>query len=238
MLLRALRHLLLGLGISSAFGAMAATNVYTQLPGNSLADTSAVWNNPGDPGFTWSLDGDEQAWAYFGLPASVSFDRIGWWGSNADGNFAVDLFSANCFSCSANWVTTDGAFSPNLLGASLFSPAQVHKSQVSANLYSYYIDLPSAITLDGSSPYYALSVVNNYSSQPFQWANATSGIGSHLRYIVGQSMFLNAPANLAFVLTDTSLPAPPVPEPETYLMLLAGLGLIGGIAQHKAKSRS
>lgn len=217
--------------LALAYNAQAAVDVYSQTPTSSFADTSAIWNNPGDPGFTWSLDWDMEAWAYFSLPSSATFNRITWYGSNTDGNFAVDLFAASCYSCSLSWVGTEGQFTTNLLSQSLYSQAQVHKTQVSGSLYAYYIDLPTSLTLNGQSPYYALSVVNNYTAQPFQWSTASSGMGSHLHYIVGQAMVLNASGGLAFTLTDTT--AVPVPEPETYALLLAGLGVVGVAARRR-----
>jgi hypothetical protein len=90
-----------------------------------------------------------------------------------------------------------------------FSQAQVHKTLVSGNLYSYYIDLTSTITLD-STKTYALSVVNSYTSLPFSWALSNTS-GSHLQYVVGQAMFLRAPGDMAFTLTNTAVSAVPVP---------------------------
>lgn len=211
--------------------ANAAVDVYSQAPNSVFGDTSAVWNDPGDPGFNWSLDMDMEAWAYFSLPASVSFDRISWYGSNADGDFAVDLFAATCYSCGLSWAGTEGDFVNNLLDTALYSQQDVHKTQVSGNLYSYYIDLPTMLTLDGSSPYYGLSVVNNYTSKPFQWSGSESGLGSHLYFIVGQAMVLSKSGDLAFTLTDTT--AAPVPEPETYAMFLVGLAALGVVARRR-----
>ncbi|MEW5787959.1 MAG: PEPxxWA-CTERM sorting domain-containing protein [Pseudomonadota bacterium] len=211
-----------------------AVDVYSQAPTGTFADTSAVWNDPHDPGFNWSLDGDKEVWSYFTLPSSVTFDRISWYGSNTDGDFAVDLFAATCYSCGLSWAGTEGDFTNNLLATSLFSQAEVHKTLLSGNTYSYYIDLPTAITLDGSSPYYALSIVNNYTSKPFQWSAASSGLGSHLYFIVGQAMVLSTSGNLAFTLTDTM--AVPVPEPETYALLIAGLGMVGAAVRRRRKA--
>lgn len=231
------RVLVLASIVASTFTieAYASTVAYTQAPNQNLADSSAVWNNPADPGFTWTLDQDIQAWAYFKVGTNVSFNRIGWYGSNADGNFAVDLYSASCFSCSASWASTSGTFTNNLLqNTASYIQADIHKTLVSGNLYSYYIDLPSTLTLDHNSPYYALSVVNNYTASPFQWAASADGIGYHLHYIVGQAMFLNSPGNLAFTLTNTNVSA--VPEPENYALILASLGLIGVMARWRRRT--
>jgi PEP-CTERM motif len=211
--------------------ATAATSVYSQAPNAVFQDVSAVADFPADPGFTWTLDQDEQAWAYFSIPKSISFDRVGWYGSNADGKFAVNMFAASCFSCGANQVQTDGTFVNSLLpNNGAYDLAQVHKTQVSGNLYSYYINLPSQVTL-GTGSAYAISVVNNYSALPFLWAGSDTGSGVHLHFVIGQAMFLRSPGNLAFSLSQTTVS--PVPEPATYLMLCAGLILVFGIARKR-----
>jgi hypothetical protein len=212
--------------LSSAVG-HAATDVYSQPQSGSFINTSAVLNAAGDPGFNWTSDSDEQVWAYFSLPTAVTFNRISWYGSNTDGNFAVDLFAASCFSCSANLVGGSGTFSNNLLpnpgNSGPYSQTQVHKTQIgTSNVYSYYIDLAAPVTL-GTTGAYAISAINNYSTLPFLWAGSGAGSGTYLQYVVGQSVFLPAPGNLAFTLTNTTA----VPEPGTGLSLSVGLGLIG-----------
>ncbi len=213
--------------------AQAATDVYSQPQNGAFVATSAVYNvGAADPGFTWSLDQDEEIWAYFSLPANVSFNRISWYGSSADGNFGVDLFAASCFSCGVNLVQTSGTFSSNLLSsAGPYTPAQVHMTLVTGSIYSYYVDLPSTVSLSASSAY-AISVVNNYVSSPFLWAGSGTGSGTHLQYVVGQAMFLPGPGNLAFTLTNTA----PVPEPAAFWMLALGLGVVWGRSR-KATSR-
>jgi hypothetical protein len=209
----------------------AATDVYVQPPTGGFANTSAVYNvGVADPGFTWSLDQDEEIWAYFSLPASVSFNRISWYGSNTDGNFAVDLFAASCFSCGINMVQTDGTFSSNLLlSPGPFSPADIHKFLVGGSVYSYSIDLASLVTLSASSAY-AISVVNNYSSLPFLWSGSNTGSGRYVQYVIGQAIVLPAPGNLAFALTNTAA----VPEPSSIWMTLFGLATILGSLRKKA----
>lgn len=212
----------------------AATVVYSQPQNGLLAATSAVYNvGAADPGFTWSLDQDEQIWAYFTVPSTVTFDRISWNGSSADGNFAVDLFAASCFSCGATQVQTDGTFSSNLLpNSGPYGAGQVHMTPLTtAGIYSYYIDLSAPVTLTGTDTY-AISVVNNYTSSPFIWAGSATGSGTHLQFVVGQAMFLPGPGNLSFALSDIA----PVPEPSTASMLILAMGAAWG-ARYKAGSR-
>jgi hypothetical protein len=210
--------------------ASAATDVYVQPPTGVFANTSAVYNvGVADPGFTWSLDQDEEIWAYFSIPASVSFNRISWYGSNTDGNFAVDLFAASCFSCGVNMVQTDGTFSSNLLSSpGPFSQAEIHKSLVGGSVYSYYIDLASPVTLSASSAY-AISVVNNYSSMSFLWSGSNTGSGRYVQYVIGQAIVLPAPGNVAFALTNTAA----VPEPASFWMIVSGLAAILALAKRR-----
>ncbi len=214
--------------------AHAFTDVFSQTPNTAFSATSAVYNLSNDPGFTWSLDQDEEAWAYFSVPTDASFNRISWYGSNSDGEFAVDFFSASCFSCGANRVGSNGKFTNSLLpNPGPFSQAQVNKTLVSGGLYSYYIDLASRLTLDHTS-LYALSIVNNYTTTPFNWSGSNAVNGFHLDYIVGRASFLRAPGSLAFTLTDTTVSA--VPLPASAWLLGSGLVYLFGFSR-KSKTR-
>ena len=206
----------------------AATDVYSQPPSGSVIKNSAVLNATSDPGFQWTSDSDQELWAYFKLPSALTFNQVSWYGSNADGSFAVDLFSATCFSCSPVLVGGDGTFGGNLLSsAGPYSQTQVQKSLVAgtSNIYAYTINLPASVTLPvlPTTSYYVISVVNNYSLLPFQWAGSGTGLGTYLQYTVGQAMFLPGPGNPAFTLTNTAA----VPEPAAAMTLSVGLALIG-----------
>jgi hypothetical protein len=208
---------------AAAATSQAAVDVYSQPPGTTYADVSAIRYDPADPGFTWAVDSDEQAWAYFAVAGSVSFNRVTWYGSAADGDFAVALFQASCFSCSLSPVGTGGDSANNLLPHNAaYAPASVSKVLLPSGMTAYSIDLPSALTLSGS-PAYALTVVNNFTAAPFLWAASGTGSGVHIHYIVGQARVLSSPGNLAFTLTNTAA----VPEPTAAGLLGAGLGLLG-----------
>lgn len=204
--------------IFCSFRVHAAIDVYTQAPVANSFVQSAVLNATGDPGFNWTTDTDQEIWDYFSVASITSFNRISWFGTQGDGNFAVDLFSATCFSCGATQVNGNGNFAHTttsynsitlLPNPGPFSVAQIHETLVSSNLYSYYIDLASTLTLDPNQSY-ALSVVNNYTSSPFAWELSNTN-GSHLQFNVGQAMFLPGSGNMAFTLTNTTVSTVPVP---------------------------
>lgn len=187
-----LRAAALSLVLSPAIApasAAAAVDIFVQPPGGGFAHRSAVRNLPTDPGFTWSLNDDEQVWAYFRVPTPGQFDRVSWVGSAADPVFAVDFYTASCFSCGVSLVPTDGDFPHSLLGLpGPFGARDLHITALGGGLFSYGLDLPAPVAVVPGT-WYALSVVNNYTTQRFQWAQSLPVDGqdpaSGLRYIVG-----------------------------------------------------
>ncbi len=233
--------------IASLFSidAYASTVVYEQAPNTNYFSQSAVFNDPTDTGFNWTIGTDSQSFEYFGVASNISFNRIGWYGNNADGDFAVDLFSETCYSCGATPVNGSGTFthassvyeSATLLpNPGPFSQAQVHKALVSGSLFSYYIDLTSTLTLDHTQGY-ALSVVNNYSSLPFGWALSNT-TGNHVQYAQAYAgyKFLPSYGDLAFTLTNTLVSA--VPLPAAVWLMLTGLMTMLGVNSRRSRCKN
>ena len=231
------RIFVLSVSLFSA-SSFASTAVYDQAPVTTGAGISShVFNVTTDPGFTFSLDSDTQAWAYFNLTSSASFNQITWYGAGSQsiGNFAVGLIATTCAGCYPVRVSTGGSFAGNLLSPnqSLYDPSQISASLVTGttDIYAYTIDLSSMVTLDASSPYYALSVVNNGGS--FFWAASNTGNGN-ANYTAGTGWY-SGNTSLAFTLSNTNPITSPVPEPPAYALMLSGLGMIGFIALRRRK---
>ena len=78
------------------------------------------------------------------------------------------------------------------------------------------------------------TTVSGYFNNAFIFSNANNSALTHIDFSL-QNNRTNDPISVNFdnfSLTAASVPAP-IPEPETYAMLLAGLGLLGFIAQRK-----
>lgn len=213
-----------------------ASVVYTQAPATTPSfATSAYINFANDQGFNGNSDADSQIWATFKTASNISFNRITWYGSASDGNFAIDFHTTTqvCPSCGLSWVNSSGSYAATSSNTEVlptsgpYTNAQVHETLVSGSLYSYYIDLPTKVALD-STKLNVISFVNNYSSLPFGWASSSTGNSTSMDWVVGRAILLNRPGYFAFTLSDTTVSAVPVPSAVwLFGSVLAGLGIIG-----------
>jgi hypothetical protein len=89
----------------------------------------------------------------------------------------------------------------------------------------------SAILINGSSIGYSQSGVLNYGS----WASFTVGSGLHsgINTLTFDVYNESGPSGLRVNFNGTGSVLNPVPEPETYAMMLAGLGMMGFIARRR-----
>jgi hypothetical protein len=220
----------------STMSAQATTVVFNNASNGALRIQSAVYNLSTDPGFQWGMDGDQQAYDYFHVNSAITFDRINWTGSNSDGDFAVGMFTATCFSCGASLATSGGTISNSILpSAGPFTQTQVHKTLLSSGLYSYHVDLASSVTLDPKTFNYGLTITNNYTTDPFAWGGSDSTVNT--RFLIDSSLyskFLPSPGQLAFSLSSEAAPVSAVPLPATGLMLLGGLGVLAARRSRRA----
>lgn len=139
-------------------------------------------------------------------------------------------------------VATAGSFAQEFefLTGSSYDPnnAIIYASSQS----SLFSDLRIEIFAPGaSSPLYDVtgSVVGGLRKASFVDRDVASNLASNSGYKLLVSGFANS-AGASFGISGTYISSiaaiPPVPEPESYAMWLAGLGLIGGIAFRKSKS--
>jgi hypothetical protein len=78
----------------------------------------------------------------------------------------------------------------------------------------------------------ALNTVNNYSNYSFDVGTDLAAGGNYvLRFAAVTNL-----AQMQVGIDNVSLNVTPVPEPESYAMLLAGLGLLGGVAARRRKN--
>ena len=217
-----------------------AAVVYNQAPIAGSGYNSSYVNLSTDPGFNGNSDADQQVWATFSVPATTTFNQITWYGNQADINFAVDLHytTANCPSCGLVNVSTSGSYSTANVAnelmptAGAYTSAQVQQALISPGLYSYTLDLPTAVTLTTAN-LYVLSVVNNYSAgNPFIWANSATGNGVSMDFVVGRASFLTMPGYFAFTLSNTAAVAAPLPT-TAWLFLSGVIGFYGMIRKSK-----
>ncbi len=220
-----------------------ASVVYSQAPIAGSGYNSSYVNLASDPGFNGNSDADQQVWATFSVAAKTTFNEITWYGNQADINFAVDLHAttANCPSCGLVNVGTSGSYSTANVATELmptsgaYDSSQVKQALISPGLYSYTLDLPTAVTLTTAN-LYVLSVVNNYSAgNPFIWANSATGNGVSMDFVVGRASFLTMPGYFAFTLSNTAVAAVPIPT-TAWLFLSGVIGFYGMIRKPKTAS--
>ena len=90
-----------------------------------------------------------------------------------------------------------------------------------------------SVNLDGNTIW---SGTPGTSWQTFSASLQNVGAGLHTLSFVGTN--LNRAADTSVFVDNVKMSVTPVPEPETYAMLLAGLGLMGGVARRRKAARS
>ena len=197
--------------------------------------------NPNSPAYFSDADGVLlNAVATKAQVTAGKINGVEWWGLYADpnqeGSGAQDFFTLSFY---AGGGATPGA----LVGSfALGSGNRVATGNKPFNYYNQYFYSASFADFDLSAGPYFVSIVDaNPSASDWAWQEIGSlgGVGGASRNATSGIWAVNPSANTAFRLTYTEpvvIPSP-VPEPETYALMLAGLGLLAVVARRRKAAR-
>ncbi len=187
---------------------------------------AVIYDNGGPDGSRgwWSdFDGSNQQMAdNFVLGAgSNTITGVNWSGSYYSTNSpaTTDNFLIRIFGDLGGVPDTNPIYSFSVGNAVNRVDSGIDDATWSIDIYNYSAAIPSTTLVAGTT--YWLSVVNDTSgyTDDWLWENSNPVGGSAFRLGDGNSWSAHS-TELAFQITA-------VPEPETYAMLLAGLGLLG-----------
>lgn len=206
----------LGWGLPAA----AATVVYD----NGGADGSRGWWSD----FDGALQPFQQMADQFVLSAgSNTITGVNWSGSYYASNTptAADNFVIRIFGDSGGVPDINPIYSFNIGNAVTRADSGIDDATWSIDIYNYSAAITSTTLTAGTT--YWLSVVNDTSgaTDDWLWENSNS-VGSNAFRLGDGNSWSSHNTELAFQITA-------VPEPETYAMLLAGLGLLGFMAYRR-----
>jgi len=172
-------------------------------------------------------------------PVASTVNGIEWWGfydnPAAEGSGADDSFTLNFYAGAAS---TPGA----LVGSfALGTGSRVATGNMPFNYYhQYYYSASFADFALSGGPYFVSVVDSNPSASEWAWQQTGSlgGLGVASRNISG-AWIVSTGTNTAFRLTYTAptVVTSPVPEPQTYAMLLVGLAMLAAVRRRSTASR-
>jgi hypothetical protein len=213
-----IKHAALTLALVATFGTAQATSLVANMP---TANVDIVASSFGGTLLASAITNVSNL-SYNGIARSAVYDT----GTGLDFYYQ---FSNN--TSSVNGIERFTAFNFASLGASAISVYQT-----AANFGIFAKGTESSDYADRSlSNVIGFSFVPNGASKINPgFTSFTQVIRTNARsYTAGNFGILDGVASNA----GAFAPAAPVPEPETYAMLLAGLGLMGGIARRKLKNK-
>lgn len=185
----------------------------TELIGNGGFETNNL--STFSSGYAYAGQVTADAWAFTG-GAGVSLNNTDWGGTTAAPSTAF-AFLQNTASISQTFSTT---------GSSNFTIGFDLAQRTNWGTTGQVV----GVSLDGNplSQVY-VSSANGWSAESFSAMNI--GAGSHTLTFTGLNP--KGEADTTGFIDNVSVMAAPVPEPETYGMLLAGLGLLGFVSRRK-----
>lgn len=176
--------------------------------------------------------------------ANTSFEQTTVGGSYAYGNVASDWSFSSSAGVSANGTAWQGSTVTGNHFAFLQNTAAISQTFISSSQYNYVFSFDVALRPNynaGQQVVVQLDGIQIASFTPtITWSNATAsvlnvGAGTHTLAFLGTNP-TGARDTSAFI-DRVAMNVTPVPEPETYAMLLAGLGLMGAIARRRKASQ-
>jgi hypothetical protein len=188
----------------------------------------------GSRGFWSDLDQGQEMADNFVLGAGDhTITDVSWSGSYYSSNVpvATDAFTIRIFADSLGLPTTVPLLSFNVGNAVNRVDSGINDGYLGLDIYNYSASI-TATTLTAGTTYW-LSIVNNTAGNTVNWLWESSASTGNDAYRSNSSNDWNVASpvmELAFQLNDT---APAVPEPETWGMLLAGVGLVGAAARRR-----
>lgn len=229
------------IALSLASATAHAAVVYSQAPSPAGGQFQSSWWSP------ISSDYDTFVWDNFSLNSNQSITQIQWtggynplltgygagqtptsftiqiWSSLDSGVVALqpDLTNAQGGGGNLAQYTINGNAGETLTG---------NINGVATYSYSYTLNTPFAVTAGKN---YWVSIVAAEPGIP-TWglSTGTGGDGKHFMYSYGQAQYFSVAGDTAFTLI-----AGAVPEAATYAMMLAGLGLVGVVAQRRKQAQ-
>ena len=221
---------LAGLLLALAGNASAAT--YTDVPsGANTGLPFAYFGNAGNPSGDSPMVGEVFSLTSSAVLSSFSFYAIG----NTAASFQLNVAQWNPGTNAQNQAT-------NLVGPVLTTIGSAIETFNSTGGYTTLEFDNLGLSLNANTKYIAYLTSSDPSVTGIQLSRTqtaadTSGFGignAYLSTIPGQGWQLPFNGSGFLSLQYTALTAP-VPEPETYALMLAGLGLIGFVARRKQK---
>ena len=238
------RHLLAGATIVASFGAHAQSFAPIVSASNIFAEAGSALHLSGsvtDPNYAQGIFVGSTQWLYNGQQlattpiATVSWATLASVGISTVGTYNITLVATDTFGASSTSII--------FLQETVTQPPTIQISTPLTGIVGQAITLTGTATSVGQDfgdplaatrwTYQGKLIATN-PTQTVPWstlaANGINGAGTYqLTFVAFDALNNASTAFSTLTLSDVA----PVPEPETYAMLLAGLGLLGFVARRR-----